>query len=119
VPACNATAMEVLTLSVYTATLVSMMDAAPLGDLLRDLRERQGRSLREVARALEVDPAHLSRVERGAKPASATVLKRASEYYAVPRELLALSHGEVPEDVVALLQRHPEVIEELRKRYGP
>jgi transcriptional regulator with XRE-family HTH domain len=94
------------------------MDAAPVGDLLRDLRERQGRSLREAARALEVDPAHLSRVERGAKPASSTVLERAASYYSVPRELLALSRGVVPGDVVALLQRHPEVIEELRSRYG-
>ncbi|HEY7933861.1 MAG TPA: helix-turn-helix transcriptional regulator [Solirubrobacteraceae bacterium] len=94
------------------------MDTAPLGDLLRDLRERQGRSLREAARALEVDPAHLSRVERGAKPASSAVLERASSYYSVPRELLALSRGVVPDDVVALLQRHPELIEELRSRYG-
>jgi transcriptional regulator with XRE-family HTH domain len=94
------------------------MDTAPLGDLLRELREQQGRSLREAARALEVDPAHLSRVERGAKPASSTVLERASNYYSVPRELLALSRGVVPSDVVELLQHHPEVIEELRHRYG-
>lgn len=94
------------------------MDTIALGDLLRDLRERQGRSLREAARALEVDPAHLSRVERGAKPASATVLERASNYYAVPQELLALSRGVVPGDVVAVLQHHPELLEELRDRYG-
>jgi transcriptional regulator with XRE-family HTH domain len=94
------------------------MDPVPVGDLLRELREQRGRSLREAARALDVDPAHLSRVERGAKPASSAVLERASNYYSVPRELLALSRGVVPDDVVELLQHHPEVIEELRHRYG-
>lgn len=94
------------------------MDVMPLGALLRELREQQGRSLREAARALAVDPAHLSRVERGSKPASSTVLDRASNYYAVPKELLALSRGVVPDDVVKVLQHHPEVIDELRQRYG-
>jgi transcriptional regulator with XRE-family HTH domain len=94
------------------------MANAPLNDLLRDLRERQGRSLREAARALEIDPAHLSRVERGAKPASGAILERASDYYSVPQELLALSRGVVPPDVVELLQRHPELLVELRSRHG-
>jgi transcriptional regulator with XRE-family HTH domain len=94
------------------------MAAAPLSDLLRELREQQGRSLRQVARALDVDPAHLSRVERGSKPASPAILERASNYYDVPRELLSLSRGVVPGDVVELLQRHPELLEELRGRYG-
>lgn len=103
---------------VYGATIGGMVEA-PLSDLLRDLRERRGRSLREAARALDVDPAHLSRVERGSKPASSAILERASTYYEVPQELLALSRGVVPEDVVAVLQRHPDLLGELRSRYGP
>jgi transcriptional regulator with XRE-family HTH domain len=106
-----------LTKVVYGATISGMAEA-PLSDLLRDLRERQGRSLREAARALEVDPAHLSRVERGSKPASPAILERASTYYEVPRELLALSRGVVPDDVVEVLQRHPDLLVELRSRYG-
>ncbi|HTR89422.1 MAG TPA: helix-turn-helix transcriptional regulator [Solirubrobacteraceae bacterium] len=94
------------------------MSQPPLGDLLRDIRERQGRTLREAARALNVDAAHLSRIERGAKPASSTVLERASSYYSVPTELLALSRGVVPEDIVTILQHHPELLAELRDRYG-
>ena len=94
------------------------MTSPPLNDLLRELRRTQGSSLRQAARALEVDPAYLSRVERGEQPASATVLERASSYYAVPQEMLALSRGEVPEDIVGILQRHPELLDELRERYG-
>jgi hypothetical protein len=60
----------------------------------------------------------LSRVERGEKPVSAGFLERASSYYDVPEELLALSRGIVPPHVVAILQRHPELLSELRERYG-
>jgi transcriptional regulator with XRE-family HTH domain len=94
------------------------MDQPPLSDLLRDLRERQGHTLRQAARALDVDAAHLSRIERGAKPASSAILERASSYYSVPQELLALSRGVVPEDVISILQHHPELLTELRDRHG-
>ena len=94
------------------------MDSRPLNELLRELRETQGRSLRQAARELDVSAGYLSRVERGEKPASPAMLDRASEYYSVPTELLALSRGRVPADVVELLQRHPDLIVELRERYG-
>jgi transcriptional regulator with XRE-family HTH domain len=74
--------------------------------------------LRQAARDLEVNAAHLSRVERGAKPASKEMLARAADYYSIPQELLALSRGQVPEDIVRVLQQHPEVLDELRSRYG-
>jgi transcriptional regulator with XRE-family HTH domain len=90
----------------------------PLHDLLRELRATRGRSLRAAARALDLDPGYLSRVERGEKPASSAMLARAAAYYEVPRELLALSRGNVPDDVVAILQRHPELLDELRRRHG-
>lgn len=94
------------------------MEARPLHDLLRELREQQGRTLRQAAGELDVSPAYLSRVERGEKPASAAMLARAASYYDVPQELLALSRGVVPADVVMVLQRHPELLAELRSRYG-
>jgi transcriptional regulator with XRE-family HTH domain len=94
------------------------MEPRPLHELLRELRERDGRSLRAAAKDLDVSPAYLSRVERGHKRASSAMLGRASSYYEVPAELLALSHGEVPRDIVTILQNHPELLEELRGRYG-
>ena len=106
-----------MTNQVHAAKLIRM-DQPPLGHLLRDLREQQGHTLRQAARALNVDAAHLSRVERGAKPASSTVLQRASDYYSIPTELLALSRGTVPEDIVSILQHHPDLLTELRERYG-
>lgn len=108
-----------MTFQVNDASLSDVTSGeANLHELLRDLRERKGRSLREAAKELDIDPAHLSRVERGAKPASAAMLERASVYYDVPEELLALSRGVVPTDIVAILQQHPKLLDEMRAKYG-
>ena len=45
-----------------------------LGDVLRDLRQRQGRTLREVSGAARVSLGYLSEVERGQKEASSELL---------------------------------------------
>jgi transcriptional regulator with XRE-family HTH domain len=94
------------------------MESRPLQDLLRELRQSRGATLREAAKALEVNPGYLSRVERGEKPASAEVLARASVYYDAPQELLALSRGQLPSDIIELFRSHPELLDELRSRYG-
>jgi transcriptional regulator with XRE-family HTH domain len=94
------------------------MESTPLAKLLRDLRARQGSSLRAAARDLGVDPAHLSRLERGGKPASDNMLERAARYYDISLEELERAQGELPDDVVGILLQHPEVIDQLREKYG-
>ena len=44
--------------------------------------------------------------------------RRAADYYDVPREALSLAQGTVPEDVLEILARHPEAVDELRRKYG-
>jgi transcriptional regulator with XRE-family HTH domain len=90
----------------------------PAASLLRELRSREGKSLRAVADELGVAPSHLSRLERGEKGASDELASRAAEYYGVDPELLGLAEGRVPADVVAILRNHPEVLTELRGRYS-
>ncbi len=90
----------------------------PLAELLRELREQRGASLRAVARALDVDAAYLSRVETGKRTASPSLLRRASSYYDVSEEDLAVAAGDIPVDVVQILRAHPEAIERLRREYG-
>jgi transcriptional regulator with XRE-family HTH domain len=91
---------------------------SPLSALLRELREKQGSSLRSAAKALQVDPSYLSRLERGQKPASDELLRRASRYYDIPLNEFALARGDLPGDVIEILQEHPELIEKLRRDYG-
>ena len=45
-----------------------------IGDVLRDARQRQGRTLREVSSAAQVSLGYLSEVERGQKEASSELL---------------------------------------------
>lgn len=91
----------------------------PLGQLLRELREERGESLRAAAKSLEIDPSYLSKVERGTKPLPERLRPRLAAYYDTSPEELAIAEGLVPADIATLLLKHPEVIDELRKRYGP
>lgn len=43
---------------------------------------------------------------------------RLSNYYGVPAEVIALAQGDIPMDVVRILQAHPEEIERLRAAFG-
>jgi HTH-type transcriptional regulator, competence development regulator len=92
--------------------------AKALNNLLRDLRESNGKTLRQTAKDLEVNPAYLSRVERGEKPASRAIQHRLAAYYEVEPEVIEVATGQLPDDVVRILQDHPDAIERLRKQYG-
>ena len=94
-----------------------MTDQKQVGELLRGLRQRRGESLRSAARELGVDAAHLSRLERGLKPASDDLRDRAADYYGYSPELIDLAQGRLPDDIMEILQRHPGLLEELRSRF--
>ncbi|WP_034483461.1 helix-turn-helix domain-containing protein [Actinomadura oligospora] len=76
-----------------------------LGDVLRALRLRQGRTLREVSAAARVSLGYLSEVERGQKEASSELLSSICKALGVP-----LSHvlREVADQLaLAELQHEP------------
>jgi transcriptional regulator with XRE-family HTH domain len=94
------------------------MSDRPLHEVLRELRERQGVSLRQAARELGVDAAHLSRIERGRKRPSDALARRAATYYAVDASAFSPPKTDLPADVVDILRSNPDIVEELRERYG-
>lgn len=55
-----------------------------IGDVLRDVRLRQGRTLRQVASRASVALGYLSEVERGQKEASSEILASVAEALEVP-----------------------------------
>ena len=55
-----------------------------IGDVLRDARQRQGRTLREVSSAARVSLGYLSEVERGQKEASSELLASLCEAMDLP-----------------------------------
>jgi transcriptional regulator with XRE-family HTH domain len=59
-----------------------------IGDVLRDARQRQGRTLREVSTAARVSLGYLSEVERGQKEASSELLWSICEALDVPMSIV-------------------------------
>lgn len=79
-----------------------------IGDVLRGIRQRQGRTLREVSAGARVSLGYLSEVERGQKEASSELLGAICSALDVPlsvvlREVsdrIALIEGVVVPDVI-------------------
>ena len=101
-----------------TLMYVPCMGTSRVADILRSAREAKGQSLRSAAKELGVDPSYLSRVETGERLPSAGLRERAGSLYALDCDSLALSAGDIPADVVEILRRHPELLVEIRVRYG-
>lgn len=92
-----------------------------IGEVLRDVRQRQGRTLREVSHSARVSLGYLSEVERGQKEASSELLASICAALEIPmsqmlREVadrLSAAEGiRVPDTVPS------EMSEEFRREYG-
>ena len=89
------------------------------GKYLRDKREHLRRddrnySLRKVAHRIGVEPAYLSKIERGefAPPSEATTVKLAKELGEDPDVLLAMA-GKVSSDLQEIIRKRPKLFAEL------
>lgn len=89
------------------------------GDHLREVRERRLAddrrfSLRQVAARAGLEPAYLSKVERGeaAPPSEAAILRLSSELGEDPDVLLALA-GKVSSELQAVIRRRPQLFARL------
>lgn len=87
-------------------------------NLLRELRRRQGTSLRTAAADIGIAPSQLSRLERGQRGLAPDMSDRLSKYYDVPADVIALTGGAIPDDILEILKANPELIARLRREYG-
>ena len=94
-----------------------MGNSESAASLLRELRRRQGDTLRSAASEIGVAPSQLSRMERGERAIGESTAKRLADFYNVPAEIIELSNGHVPADIVRILQSHPAEIDRLREVY--
>ncbi len=94
-----------------------MAEGQTAANVLRDLRERQGRSLRLAAGELGVAPSHLSRIERGERSPGAKLGRKLADYYGISPDMLAIAEGRLPSDLVEILLSHPEELDRLRQLY--
>ena len=88
-----------------------------IGDVLRDARQRQGRTLREVSSAARVSLGYLSEVERGQKEASSELLGSICEALDIPMSVVLreVSDRVAVAEGVAVPDTVPQ---EFSQRYG-
>ncbi len=89
------------------------------GSTVRKLRERLRQddprfSLRQVAKRVGIEPAYLSKIERGdvAPPSEATTVRLAQEL-GVDRDWLLALAGKVSSDLQEIIRKRPELFAEL------
>ena len=96
-----------------------MTHSNSFGEVIRGLREELRRgdrsfSLRQVAHRIGVEPAYLSKIERGEvpPPSEATTVRLAKELNQDPDVLLAMA-GKVSRDLREIILKRPKVLAEL------
>ena len=96
-----------------------MTQSQSFGEVIRELREELRRddrsfSLRQVAHRIGVEPAYLSKIERGEvpPPSEATTVRLANELAQDPDVFLALA-GKVSRDLQEIIRKRPRVFAEL------
>lgn len=89
------------------------------GESIREIRERlraedRRFSLRQVAQRIGVEPAYLSKIERGdvAPPSEAATVRLARELSQDPDVLLAMG-GKVSSDLQEIIRKRPKLFAEL------
>ena len=81
------------------------MEQRDLGIKVRQLREQKGLLLRQIAAALEVDTALVSKIERGERKASKEQIMKIAELLEInPDELLVIW---LSDKIVDMLQEEP------------
>ena len=89
------------------------------GDVLKQLRRKEGLGIKGLAPQLGVTYSHLSKLENGEVSPSAELVARTAKYFRCDRDTLLLSAGKVPEEIIEILRNNPEeAIEFLKARFG-
>jgi transcriptional regulator with XRE-family HTH domain len=90
-----------------------------IGEVLRDLRQQKGHTLRQVAGRASVALGYLSEVERGQKEASSEILASVAEALNVPISTIMREVGDRI-SVLEGLQGFPDVVpDDLVAEVGP
>lgn len=78
------------------------------------LRERQGLSVRALARALGTSRSFIRELERGETRPSPTRVTQLSDILHTDPEHLSILTGRVPHDIVEAFQSHPALLDLIR-----
>ena len=89
------------------------------GEILRELRTKQGLGIKRLAPELGVSYSYLSKLENRELSPSEDFVNRVATYFHYDTDRLLLAAGKVPSEVLRILRENPnEAIEFLRTRFG-
>ena len=92
------------------------------GDYVRSVRERRRRddpafSVRQVARRVDVEPAYLSKIERGqTPPPSERTIRRLAEELGEDADVLLAMAGKVSRELQEIVRRRPRLFADLLRQ---
>lgn len=97
-------------------------EQVPFGGYVRSVRERRRRddpafSVRQVARRIDVEPAYLSKIERGqTPPPSERTIRRLAEELGEDADVLLAMAGKVSRDLQEIVRRRPRLFADLLRQ---
>jgi len=89
------------------------------GEVLRELRAREGVGIKRLAPQLGVTYTYLSKLESNQVRPSEQLVERVARYFNYDRDQLLLTADKVPDDIRQILRDNPEdAMNYLRERFG-
>jgi transcriptional regulator with XRE-family HTH domain len=89
------------------------------GRILRELRNKEGVGIKKLAPELGVSYSYLSKLENNEVAPSKELVEKVATYFDYDSDLLLISAGKIPAEILGILQDHPEeAIGFLRERFG-
>ncbi|MDP9368951.1 MAG: helix-turn-helix domain-containing protein [Chloroflexota bacterium] len=89
------------------------------GDILRELRAKEGIGIKRLAPELGVSYTYLSKLENNQIRPSEGLVQRVASYFGCDEDRLLLAAEKVPADILRILREHPDdAIDFLRERFG-
>ncbi len=89
------------------------------GDILRELRTKEGVGIKRLAPELGVSYSYLSKLENNEIGPSKDLIDKIAKYFDYDRDQLLLAAGKIPPEILQILQDNPEeALDFLRERFG-
>ena len=88
------------------------------GKILKDLRKREGLSIKKLGSELAINYSYISKLENNKSIPSNEFIERVADHFGYDPEELLIRAGKIPEDILSILSNNPvEAVDFLRKKF--
>jgi transcriptional regulator with XRE-family HTH domain len=95
------------------------MDNKNFGLILKELRQREGLSIKNLGSKLDINYSYISKIENDHSIPSEDFIGKIAELFDYDKEELMLRAGKIPDDIVDIIKQNPkEAAEYLRNNFA-